>query len=169
MIMSLRSPRKRTISIGAQTQADAHEAIAYREWKRRGSSAGPPVVREKEDAALASAVDDEEQNPSSRRGRPPSNGTIAYSRNPVASRENAGDHLNKEMLMVPEDVDDGRDTLDSTGYHTTETSVGGNNATGEEHYYKLHVPRVRYDVEVVTKLIVYAGKSFCSDTLMTTD
>lgn len=116
MLNSLRHPRKRTISIGPQSEADAYEAMAFRERRRREShgrtSSPPSPVRE-----------DVKEPPSgaATNGTPRDQPTKTYAAEAVTDEE-----------------DD------------------------EELFRKLLRPRVRYDVEVVTKLIVYSGIAYIS-------
>lgn len=114
MLSSLSHPRKRTISVGPQSQADVYEAIAVRERKRRDSEAAEqnlpsPAI----DRHLLSATD----------GVTYVNGSYS----PATLDQLA-------TAIESEDED-------------------------EELFQRLSIPRVRYDVEVVTKLIVYAGES----------
>lgn len=62
----------------------------------------------------------------------------------------------KNATTPPEsDTGDGSDTIQFTQTLTEEE----NETEKREIFMKLMKPRVRYDVEVVTKLIVYTGKS----------
>ena len=108
MLNSLAHPRKRTISVGPQSEADAYEAMAFRQRKRRESQTG-------------------------RASSPPS------PKQPAALGNGAVNGMPKEHLITP----------------ATEGVIDEDN--DEELFEKLLRPRVRYDVEVVTKLIVYTG------------
>ena len=116
MLTSLRNPRKRAISIGPQSEADAYEAMAFRERSRRESQSG-------------------------RSKSPPSRTNLRLT--PLSNGEALNGIMKEETRTFPaEDVLDDRDD--------------------EELFRKLLKPRVRYDVEVVTKLIVYCGIAYIS-------
>ena len=109
MISSLGHPRRRTISIGPQSEADVYEAIAVRQRKRRDSEA-------------------------------------------VEQQDATGTDVTGQAL-------DGKDNLSAITRQDTATVVQDEEEEEEDRllFQKLQAPRVRYDVEVVTKLIVYAG------------
>ena len=115
--------RRRAVSIGPQSEADAYETLAYREHRRRSSVstawAGLPNL---------SSID----------GSPAS-----------------------DIVAV------GSPALEKSQWETFESMMGtgiGNPAQADqemeekEMFSRLQKPRVRYDVEVITKLIVYSGK-----------
>ena len=115
--------RRRAVSIGPQSEADAYETLAYREHRRRNSLtaawAGPPTLVPTDDSHASDSV-----APAS----------------PIFERSQ---------------------------WETFESMMGtgvGNAAQADqeleekEMFSRLQKPRVRYDVEVVTKLIVYSGK-----------
>lgn len=110
MLSSLSHPRKRTVSIGPQSQADVHEAIAVRQRKRRDSEA---IEQKLPDPAIENHV--------------------------VSKTNETHEHDTKSSTFPP--------VID----------------TEEEDamlFQTLPKTRVRYDVEVVTKLIVYTGGGF---------
>jgi hypothetical protein len=108
MLSSLSHPRKRTVSIGPQSQADVYEAIAVRQRKRRDSE------------AIEQKLPD-----------------LAVNRHHM----NVDDGTNKEDTLSP---------ALTTAVETEEDDA--------MLFQTLPITRVRYDVEVVTKLIVYTGK-----------
>ena len=116
MINSLRHPRRRAISVGPQSQADAYETLALRE-RTRSQSSGSIVEGVTSSAESASSS--------------------STSRLPAEARLN-GPRPPKEVLIQNEQAVNDQDD--------------------DEMFAKLFVPRVRYDVEVVTKLIIYAGE-----------
>lgn len=128
MLSSLSHPRKRTVSVGPQSEADVYEAIAMRDRKRRDSSL-------------------------ERNLRPPS--PTVTRRSLAAGRPNLGDRLATDayLQLTPNGEGPSR-TLDVP----TIAVEGEDEVEDEELFQRLSIPRVRYDVEVVTKLIVYAGK-----------
>ncbi len=105
--------RKRAISIGPQSEADAYETLAYRERRRAASlSAGDEPIVDERDSELST-----------------------YERM-------MGTGFGKEP--------NGQITADNPARKALEEKA---------MFSRLQKPRVRYDVEVVTKLIVYSGMS----------
>ncbi|KAJ5194908.1 Dihydrosphingosine 1-phosphate phosphatase [Penicillium cinerascens] len=138
ILTTIRHPRRRAISVGPQSEADAYETLAYREKRRResqsGSSREPPADRDNK-----------------------ANG------NPVLSRKTSklDDYENMMGRGSPQsgklepDANIPRSSpLPSPEY---ETSRATTRADEKEVFSQIKKPRVRYDVEVVTKLVVYAG------------
>ncbi|KAK0634565.1 PAP2 superfamily-domain-containing protein [Bombardia bombarda] len=146
MMRSIRGPgRGRSVSIGPQSAADAYETLAYRERRRRESlgSDGASVrsktslmgLREKAGEADGEAAvgEDVAGNCSQASGVGVHSGRLA----------------DYEQMM-------GRGTV--VVVDEPEIYVGQQDELGErEMFSKLVKPRVRYDVEVVTKLVVYTG------------
>jgi hypothetical protein len=136
IVDNIRHPRRRAISIGPQSEADAYETLAYREKRRRDSLSSPyrgsPATDANNDDASTSgtAFPKLSRKPSKldeyehMMGR----GTTAIDR----SQSPEGTE------PFPEFVDHERDE--------------------EELFAQIKRPRVRYDVEVVTKLVVYSGE-----------
>jgi hypothetical protein len=116
--------RRRAVSIGPQSAADAYETLAYREKRRRDSHSVPPA------SPLAPPLDTYESMM----------GTGFDSR--LAS-------------PLPDISGIGPPTADPADAIQLERSE-------QEMFSRLEKPRVRYDVEVVTKLIVYSGKTIPS-------
>jgi len=153
LVRSIRGPgRGRAVSIGPQSAADAYETLAYRERRRReslgsenGSVRGKGSVnglREKaRDDAAAVAVD----------------GECAQ----VSGVQSGGRLAEFEGMMGTGTVV-AQPTLDAPAGDSVagvDLYLGVEDELGErEVFSKLIKPRVRYDVEVVTKLVVYAGK-----------
>lgn len=138
ILTSFRHPRKsRSISIGPQSAADAYETLAYRERKRRESKSensdtgGKPGLVSS--ASSSGALD-----------RP----SLGFG---LASKLPHPD-LGHSMIS-PE-----------TALYTPNTSRQPSQERRRdekeerEMFSRLEKPRVRYDVEVVSKLIVYTGK-----------
>ncbi|PYH97991.1 sphingosine-1-phosphate phosphohydrolase [Aspergillus ellipticus CBS 707.79] len=139
IITTIRHPRRRAISVGPQSEADAYETLAYREKRRRESlSTGN----------RASPVTDAGGYTTS----------LLESDTPKLSRKQSKLHEYENMM--------------GTGTSSLGTSVdaGSQEATvpfpafdpgiGDEEkelFSQIKRPRVRYDVEVVTKLVVYSG------------
>ena len=123
-LTSLRHPRKRTVSIGPQSEADAREYIAQRTKRRSLESIGSEIALTQ---PLVSPMEEGE-----------------FTFDAVTSNIR---QRSKQNLEIP-----------GVTAGTEPSSLHSN----DEHYDKamflaLEKPRVRYDVEVVTKLVVYAG------------
>lgn len=122
MLSSLRH-RKRAISIGPQSEADAREFIAHREHKRRHSR----------------STSDQDRRPF-----PSGTSILADLPSPIESME--------DPIMR---ADSGKG-LQANGISTEEHSQE-EARQDRQMFLALEKPRVRYDVEVVTKIVVYAG------------
>lgn len=120
-LSSIRHPRKRSISIGPQSEADAYETLANRAIRRR--------------------------NTTSNEGKPA---------DPILSR----DLFQRSTKAVNGSL--GRPNLQHLEGDSRPNAVKPNGAvsspTDKDPFVGLETPRVRYDVEVVTKLIVYFGR-----------
>lgn len=132
IITTIRHPRRRAISIGPQSEADAYETLAYREKRRRESLSGS-----------------NRDSPTDENGRP--NGGPVLSRKP--SKLDQYEHMmgtgSPRSTMIEEDFNIPRSSpLPPPQYDGTDE---------KEVFSQIKKPRVRYDVEVVTKLVVYAG------------
>lgn len=150
-VESIRHPksRGRSVSIGPQSAADAYETLAYRERRRKesiGSSGGggtgskasgpelkPPVV----DGGGAGA----EGGGSGRRD---------------ASQTRKSLLKQYESMMGEGEVVTGH--VNGSGGVDIYVTQEQYRLEEKDMFSKLQRPRVRYDVEVVTKLVVYAGK-----------
>ena len=151
VVESIRQPksRGRSVSIGPQSAADAYETLAYRERRRResiGSNGGLKSKRSLPDIAQkgdVSAVDT-----TSGRPRAASTATRQSLLKQYESMMGEG-----EVVMGPVDKDGGVDVYVMQDQYGSEE---------KDMFSRLPRPRVRYDVEVVTKLVVYAGKHIFS-------
>ena len=131
---TMRHPRRRAISVGPQSEADAYETLAYREKRRRESQSG---------GNRASPVAEGENNP---------NGT------PVLSRKNTTLDDYEGMMGRGSPSSSAVDVSPKehlTPFPSLDFEAGKRDE--KEVFSQIKKPRVRYDVEVVTKLIVYAG------------
>ncbi|EOO00466.1 putative long-chain base protein 3 protein [Phaeoacremonium minimum UCRPA7] len=150
-VRSIRHPvRGRSISIGPQSAADAYETLAYRERRRRESVGSNGSVRSK------SSIKDlrEKANGSAVVGDDPagwSTGSGAQ-HSPFAEYEQMMGqgkvYVNANRSPSPDGVAPDEPDL----YIVSQDELGE-----KEMFQKLVKPRVRYDVEVVTKLVVYTG------------
>lgn len=134
IITTIRHPRRRAVSIGPQSEADAYETLAYREKRRRESQSS---------GNRESPADCELKQ----------NGTPNLSRktSKLNQYENMMGTGSPHLGTVELDSDIARTSpLPPPEYETTRTEE-------KEVFSQIKKPRVRYDVEVVTKLVVYFG------------
>ncbi|KAK8212161.1 sphingosine-1-phosphate phosphohydrolase-like protein [Phyllosticta capitalensis] len=178
MLTNLRHPRKRAISVGPQSMADAYETLAYRHQRRRESmdaeangaqqpslSRSPSRRPETEASPDAAAV----STSSSTLGKPAGVNLLPT---PMSSRVHSyeqmmgaanPDSVNPSPSPPPSSHGAGTPRRsDDKGEAIDDKAEGGIEGDEEkedrEIFSKLERPRVRYDVEVVTKLIVYTGE-----------
>lgn len=132
---NFRHPRRRAISIGPQSEADAYETLAYREKRRR----------ESQSSSYRESPADGETNGST-----------------VVSRK--GTKLDEFENMMgkgsPNSAVAERDASIPRSSPLPPPAYDGSRADEKEVFSQIKKPRVRYDVEVVTKLVVYAGMYF---------
>lgn len=157
MLKNLAHPRKRSVSVGPQSAADAYETLAYRNRRRRESVNSMDGTMQ-EDAAWTP-----EKKPSLRnlrsaskpRDKSPLGAGILPT--PIVSRVHS-----YEQQMGTGNVDNmGITPSDSETDFAVQTPAEAESEK-REIFMQLMKPRVRYDVEVVTKLIIYSGKQSCS-------
>ncbi|KAJ6113480.1 Dihydrosphingosine 1-phosphate phosphatase [Penicillium sp. IBT 18751x] len=138
ILTTIRHPRRRAVSIGPQSEADAYETLAYREKRRRESQSGGS------------------------RGSP-ADGDNKANGNHVLSRKTSklDDY---EHMMGRGSPHSGISDLSANTPRSSplpppayETSRATTRDDEKEVFSQIKKPRVRYDVEVVTKLVVYAG------------
>lgn len=171
LLTSIRHPgRGRSVSVGPQSAADAYETLAYREKRRRDSLTYPSGSRSK-------------SPPSSKAGR--SNGVVesndadkdGLTQQASGISSSLGVNIAGNLPTPPQSrvssyeqmMGQGRVTVtpstpppgdeDGNSDEDAAISVGQEQEMGEKELFsRLEKPRVRYDVEVVTKLVVYTGK-----------
>ncbi|KAI9722004.1 MAG: hypothetical protein M1812_001964 [Candelaria pacifica] len=155
LITSMRHPRRRGVSIGPQSAADAYETLAYRDRKRRESSSSLGVsspLNLKLEGAQAVAG-----------GYFPSNTTDQAVYEPTCSDSLPTSHLSEtgsyEQMMGTGSVHVSPQSspTDKLQAFSAIADIGQKEDEREERemFSKLEKPRVRYDVEVITKLVVY--------------
>ena len=163
LLRSIRHPRRRlSVTLGPVSQADAYEALAYREKRRRESTTETDATRPKV------------QTKSNEQEKPPGYfSTIERSSEkssfiPVSARLPTPVHsevdLYQKMMGAEIAVED---PLTPASQYDTMGSPSRSSSQDRRAYEKeeremlstLEKTRVRYDVEVITKLIVYMGKS----------
>lgn len=160
MIGNLSHPRKRSVSVGPQSVADAYETIAYRNKKRReslvlleGESLGS-VKPTSKDLRSDQATNQSRFLSPKNKNSPPGVNLLPT---PMQSRVQSYEHMMGTAppnisLTPPETEDDFAGEDDGLG-----DLPGDEEKEDREIFMKIERPRVRYDVEVVTKLIVYSG------------
>ena len=152
MLSSFRHPRKRRVSVGPQSEADAREYLANREQQRRknrstsnlkgrdGSSAPTTASKLSQgDGEISSPADD--YAPQSLAMQVENEAVRNIST--ASLRVNAGD---ANLLTEPSTV---RRSLSDSGKDDEKND--------RKMFSLLEKPRTHYDVEVITKLVVYAG------------
>lgn len=149
ILTSIRHPRRRAISVGPQSAADAYETLAYREKRRResrsnGTRPSPGSLLDRKHHTPSASADG---RTTSRQQWPTKlnefenmmgTGTPRYS-SPYDTETDRTDRTDRSSPPVP--FPDYEEPPDEA-----------------EVFSQIKRPRVRYDVEVVTKLIVYSGR-----------
>ncbi|KKZ67169.1 hypothetical protein EMCG_07150 [[Emmonsia] crescens] len=180
ILTSIRHPRRRAISIGPQSEADAYETLAYREKRRRESTSSdqsrsvsaagrrlPSTIEDKrtmrDTSPTFQRLGGGENNTSNSSFSPPAirsprkldeyehmmgTGTPVYSAENTPNMDGAGAAVNANVNVAADAAD------------TLEYQLGAEEE--KEMFSKITPPRVRYDVEVVTKLVVYFGIGWLS-------
>lgn len=141
LLTTFRHPRKnRSVSIGPQSEADAYETLAYREKRRRES---------------ISEID----------GKPPTRGQAITKQEEFSELQNSGtSDVNRHNQSIEADSMSTSHLSSNKPYMNNDfkrsSSDDRRKYENEERdmFSKIEKPRVRYDVEVVTKLIVYTGE-----------
>lgn len=130
----MRHPRRRAISIGPQSEADAYETLAYREKRRRESQSG---------SNRPSPVAEDQLKPNGTPVRPRKTASLDDYEGMMGrgSPSSSAVDVNSEMATTP---------FPSIDFEAGEREE-------KEVFSQIKKPRVRYDVEVITKLVVYAG------------
>lgn len=150
LLTSIRHPRSRAVSIGPQSEADVYETLAYREKRRRDSkSAGQG--RSLSTPKISIDTTESGFNDNSRATE-----DMLSDAFPRSSKLSEYEHMMGSGLdSIPNSavVEEPSVTFDVSASEPLRREQGE-----KEMFERLQRPRVRYDVEVVTKLIVYAGK-----------
>ncbi|KAF2739011.1 hypothetical protein EJ04DRAFT_509170 [Polyplosphaeria fusca] len=148
MLKNLAHPRKRSVSVGPQSAADAYETLAYRNRRRRESI-----------SSLDGAVPEEASwSPIAKGNEANSSGQVPLGADllptPIASRVHSYEHMmGSGGTTAP--ITPPMTAMDLPG-DLVQSPLEAENEK-RQIFMLLTKPRVRYDVEVVTKLIVYAG------------
>lgn len=153
LLKNLAHPRTRSVSVGPQSAADAYETLAYRNRRRRESVNSMDGAVPEEAVWSPSTPAIEKADPLLGAGLLPT---------PMTSRVHSYEQMmGTGKVSAPE--------IDATTPPESEAGVASDvyqsiQSPAEEEtekrelFMRLTKPRVRYDVEVVTKLIVYTGK-----------
>lgn len=159
LVSSIRHPRRnRSVSIGPQSAADAYETLFVRQRRRRESMSSLPIAFKRRPLARGSPTATEPA-PNTERSRggesyvqlPP---TPAMSNHDLSTTLETSTTCVKSGLLTPSDS-----TQNISGILRSPSQDRRQNEKEErEMFLTLEKPRVRYDVEVVTKLIVYSGE-----------
>ncbi|WPH04460.1 dihydrosphingosine 1-phosphate phosphatase [Acrodontium crateriforme] len=148
MVSNLRHPRRRAISVGPQSEADAREFIANREQRRRNSrsASAKPALDDASVKALSTG-----DSAAQITQYPEVANTTSYLDAGEGRRRQAQSHLQVGgtdiNLLTPPLSDAG----------ASSDSGREDEKNDREMFSSLQKPRIRYDVEVITKLVVYAG------------
>lgn len=138
--------RRRAVSVGPQSEADAYEALAYRQQKRRDS-----IKSVTSQSSVEHAPDGDhhfESVKASSHGRKRSLSVEEFRAQMGSASPEAGLDKTANITNRPHNPD-------FTGTDEDEHDR-------KELFANVQRPRVRYDVEVVTKLIVYTGIGWLS-------
>lgn len=157
MLKNLAHPRKRSVSVGPQSAADAYETLAYRKRKRR-ESVNSMDGAVPEDAAWAPST------PSIEKGEPGLGAGLLPT--PMASRVQSYEKMmgtgNVQSVHVSSATPPRSESGVAGDVYQPSSTEEENSPTEEDNekreiFNMLTKPRVRYDVEVVTKLLIYTG------------
>ena len=153
LFTALHTQRKRAVSVGPLSEADAREHIASRDQRRRESKTGPntrtpsaPKPRPAFTDFPSPAVDEEAVETAS------SYLTAGQAQQQMSRRFLQVNGTETNILTPP---------LSDAG--ASSDSGKEDEMNDREMFLSLEKPRVRYDVEVITKLVVYAGIGWLAD------
>lgn len=148
MLSSFRYPRKGSISVGPQSEADAREMIAYREQHRRDSR----TTQQPASQSIREASSVVQPLPS------PSADDSAVQETILKSEQSPNPSIQSAQPSLQINLT--HDLLTPPSNESSRSSDSGREEekSDKQMFSSLEKPRIRYDVEVVTKLVVYAGK-----------
>ncbi|KAG4444515.1 hypothetical protein IFR05_000106 [Cadophora sp. M221] len=172
LLTSIRHPgRGRAVSVGPQSAADAYETLAYREKRRRDSLTNSSDITSAVHSPRSPDQASQSKDYFGSKGNADKDGSVSQVSGisgslginngnlptPAQSRVGSYEQMMGQGHVVytpvtPPAVAEPQDDDE------VDISVGQQNELEEkEMFSRLEKPRVRYDVEVVTKLVVYAG------------
>jgi hypothetical protein len=171
-LTALRHPRRnRAVSVGPQSAADAYEALAFRH-KRRRESLADGATTTSTDRKVFQQVDASEKPEilGVHKATRPELGPIKLP-TPASSDINlpasaSSTDVAVQTPLTPNDSNQSLHGMVRTASQDRRQEV----KEEQEMFSRLERPRVRYDVEVITKLIVYFGRysrAHWSDVLLT--
>ncbi|EEP75491.1 conserved hypothetical protein [Uncinocarpus reesii 1704] len=159
MLTSIRHPRRRAVSVGPQSEADAYETLAYREHRRRLSTSSANRAADTRSSPLAAGPENSDSShsaPDPKHPKPPR----SANRSPLRLHEY--EHMMGTGTPVYE-----QNGTDKDGGSARQSPDYSKSQNEEDMFLMITKPRVRYDVEVVTKLIVYTDLGHKGLTLFT--
>lgn len=159
LLNSIRHPQKnRSVSVGPQSAADAYETLAFREKRRRESvtSLAEKVSAAEERTRSQHTESYFDPKPS----RNASSRFLASSMPPTPALSNLDLHQHMtgvELAVYTPPTPDPGLTVPGTLKRHLSDDQRQYEKENRDMFLRLEKPRVRYDVEVITKLIVYSG------------
>ncbi|KAI5864411.1 PAP2-domain-containing protein [Durotheca rogersii] len=169
LITAVRHPgRGRSVSVGPQSAADAYETLAYRERRHRESISSNSALHSRTSAQdlKESAKSSQSESDGAAQSSAVSSGQQQTQPLPPQQQYHHHHHYNHNSSSRLGDFEklmgEGRvivSPAETTGANGEPTIfVGQQDELSEKEVFSMLVkPRVRYDVEVVTKLVVYCG------------
>ena len=155
IISTIRHPgRRASISIGPQSEADAYEALAFRQRKRRESLSSVVETNAIRDGRLG-----QEKVPLQETGLARPAGAENGAPIPPISQSQqlpTTDHLGDTLQTSPLAINS------CSIVRTPSQDRREDEKDKKEIFSKIEKTRVRYDVEVITKMIVYSGEWYAS-------
>lgn len=146
----LSKTRKRTISVGPQSEADVREYIANREQKRRDSLSSTAVGKTGRNAVGDSTLETS-----------PTRDGLVYPRHGETSDGFLSPPTSSITQLHAKTSPSPSSKLDAPSQEPATPTSSDSGKEDEQQDRKmfsaLEKPRIRYDVEVITKLVVYAG------------
>lgn len=173
LLASIRHPRRsRSISVGPQSEADAYEVLAFRQKKRRESLSSGAATSTSEEPRIKAGTSPGDYNyfrqnkPLRQSDEMPMNN---YHSTPVNPSSDLTRHRqwSNSAVLVPSNPGEFVQQQVHAIVRTPSQVRKQDEKEEKEMFSKLEKPRVRYDVEVITKLIVYSGSDFCTFSLCT--
>ncbi|MCJ1433438.1 hypothetical protein MMC27_002798 [Xylographa pallens] len=159
LFSSIRHPRRsRSISIGPQSEADAYEALAFRDRKRRESISSIGGTSRSWNSNVKQDESTKDYFKHTKASSQPNGiSTAIFSPYGTPSIETSGSqNRSKTSVFTPSALYD--TTGNTNELARTPSQVRRQDAREEKEIFsKLVKHRVRYDVEVITKMIVYSG------------
>ncbi|MCJ1224859.1 hypothetical protein MMC12_001505 [Toensbergia leucococca] len=159
LLTSMRHPRRtRSVSVGPQSEADAYETMAYREKRRKedASSFAANTTADfrgnlKNDSPGYFGMNTSDHSSD----KPPISGLL-----PTPASSNVDLYrqmLGTDPVLYTPLTPNSEKAIDGSNSHRGSEDRRRYEKEEREMFSNLEKPRVRYDVEVITKLIVYAG------------